>query len=85
MLSQEQRNQLVPNKEGASVFLEVSINVSSTFHLGHKHSAGPCNGPGMQLEEHRAERRPALITEHLSELGEEGGHSGAYPSSVLEE
>lgn len=66
VLSQEQRTQLAPNKErppfpwlpssGA-----VSINVSLPFHLGHKHSADPSNGPDMQLEEHRVEQRPALI------------------------
>lgn len=40
----------------------------------------------MQPEEHRAEQRPALIqsTTYLTELGEEGRHSDAYPSHVLQ-
>lgn len=65
VLSQEQRTQLVPNKEGPLFpwlpsLGAVSINVSLPFHLGHQHSAGPSNGPDTQLEEHRAEPRPAL-------------------------
>lgn len=79
VLSQEQRTQFAPNKEGPLFpWLPssgaVSINVSLPFHLGHKHSAGPSNGPDVQLEEHRAEQRPALThsTAYLTEVGDEG-------------
>lgn len=76
VLSQEQRTQLVPNKEGPLFpwlpsLGAVSINVSLPFHLGHQHSAGPSNGPDMQLEEHRAEQRPTL-TQSKRTLQNEG-------------
>lgn len=85
VLSQEQRTQLVPNKEGPLFpwlpsLGAVSINVSLPFHLGHQHSAGPSNGPDMQLGEHRAEPRPAL-TQGKRTLQNEGRKGAVQMSS----
>lgn len=91
VLSREQRTQLAPNKEGPLFpwlpsSRAVSINVSLPFHLGHKHSAGPSNGPDVQLEEHRAEQRPALTqsTAYLTEVREEGGSQMPVQPNVLQ-